>query len=163
MGPRPVPAPVAATGGWVSGAVTPLQGPPPLRRQTAGGGDAPWVARVLALGAADSQARALARRLPAAGGRSARSARLPSALLEEVRRARGHSSRTAIVKTQATRAGQWTGCGLAQALAVQRQGLSTRIRPGALPANRPPGLGPDLMPEPPDRLAPRRAQREGCG
>jgi DNA invertase Pin-like site-specific DNA recombinase len=159
---RPVPDTVEAKVVWVSGAVTPLQVHPPILRQTEVGGYEHFVERVLALGAAGYQDREIAMRLTAEGFRSARSARVPIALIGEVRRARGQISLTEQFKTQAKLEGQWTVFGLAQELAVHRNWLYTRIRNGSLPANRHPVIGHYLIPDTPDLLATLRAQRERC-
>jgi hypothetical protein len=159
---RPVPDTVEAKVVWVSGAVTPLQVHPPILRQTAVGGYEHFVERVLALGAAGYQDREIAMRLTAEGFRSARSARVPIALIGEVRRARGQISLTEQFKTQAKLEGQWTVFGLAQELAVHRNWLYTRIRNGSLAANRHPVIGHYLIPDTPDLLATLRAQRERC-
>jgi hypothetical protein len=79
---------------WISGAVTPLQVHPPILRQSNVHGYEQFVERVLALGNAGYQDREIAHRLPAEGFRAARSARIPRALVGEVRRARGHISLT---------------------------------------------------------------------
>jgi hypothetical protein len=120
------------------------------------------VERVLALGAAGCQDREIARRLTAEGFRSARSARVPIALIGEIRRARGQISLTEQFKTQAKLEGQWTVLGLAQELEVHRTWLYTRIRNGSRPANRHAVTGHDLIPDASELLAKLRAQRERC-
>jgi hypothetical protein len=160
---RPVRATVEANVGWVSGAVTPLPVPPPMLRQTAGGRYEEFVPRVLALGTAGYQDREMARRFTAEGCRSARSARLPVALVGELRRARGQLALTEHFKTHVKREGPWTVCGLAQPLAVPRHWRYTRIRHGSLPANRPAVTGHDLIPDAPELLAKLRAQPDRCG
>jgi DNA invertase Pin-like site-specific DNA recombinase len=159
---RPAPDTVEAKVVWVSGAVTPLQVHPPTLCQTDVGGYEHFVERVLALGAAGYQDREIARRLTAEGFRSARRARVPIALIGEIRRARGQISLTEQFKTQAKLEGQWTVFGLAQELAVHRNWLYTRIRNGSLPANRHTVIGHYLIPDAPDLLAKLRAQRERC-
>jgi hypothetical protein len=91
---RPVPDTVEAKVVWISGAVKPLQVHPPILRQSNVHGYEQFVERVLALGNAGYQDREIAHRLPAEGFRAARSARIPRALVGEVRRARGHISLT---------------------------------------------------------------------
>jgi hypothetical protein len=110
---RPVPDTGEAKVVWVSGATTPLQAHPPMRRQTDVGGYDAFVTRVLALGAVGYQDRETARRLTAKGFRSAPSDRIPVTLVGEIRRARGQISRIEQWKTQATREGQWTVFGWA--------------------------------------------------
>ena len=80
----------------------------------------------------------------------------------EVRRARGQISLTEQFRTQAQLEGQWTVFGLAQALAVHRNWLYTRIRNGSLPATRHPVLGHYLIPDTPEIMTMLRAQRSRC-
>ncbi len=96
---RHIPDTVEAKVVWVSGAVTPLQVHPSTLRQTDVGGYEDFVTRVLALGAVGYQDREMARRLTAEGFRSARSDRIPVALVGELRRARGQISLTEPLKT----------------------------------------------------------------
>ena len=159
---RPVPDTVEAKVVWVSGAATPLQVHPPMLRQTDVGGDEAFVTRVLALGAVGYQDREMARRFTAEGFRSARRDRMPVTLVGERRRARGHISLIAQLKTQATREGQGTVFGFAQELDVHRHWRYTRIRHGSLPANRHPVTGHDLMPDAPEVWARLRAHRARC-
>jgi hypothetical protein len=117
---RPVPATVEAKVVWVSGAATPLHIHPPILRTSEVSGYEHFAERGLALGAAGYQAREIAWHVPAEGFRSARSDRVPGALIGEIRRARGQISLTEQFKTQAKLDGQWTVYGLAQELAVHR-------------------------------------------
>jgi hypothetical protein len=160
---RPVPDTVEAKVVWVSGAVTPLQVHPPILRQTDVGSYEDFVTRVLALGTEGYHDREIARRLTAEGFRSARSDRIPVALVGELRRARGQISLTEQCKTQVTLEGQWTVFGLAQELDVHRNWLYTRIRNGSLPANRHAVTAHYLIPDAPELLAKLRAQRDRCG
>lgn len=159
---RPVPDTVEAKVVWVSGAVTPLQVHPPILRQTDVGSYEDFVTRVLALGTEGYHDREIARRLTAEGFRSARSDRIPVALVGELRRARGQISLTEQFKTQVKLEGQWTVFGLAQDLDVHRNWLYTRIRNGSLPANRHAVTGHYLIPDAPELLAKLRAQRDRC-
>jgi DNA invertase Pin-like site-specific DNA recombinase len=159
---RPVPDTVEAKVVWISGAVTPLQVHPPILRQADVRNYEQFVERVLALGNAGYQDREIAQRLTAEGFRSARSARIPRALVGEVRRARGQISLTEQFRTQAKLEGQWTVFGLAQELAVHRNWLYTRIRNGTLAATRHPVLGQYLIPDTPEVMTTLRAQRERC-
>jgi DNA invertase Pin-like site-specific DNA recombinase len=159
---RPVPDTVEAKVVWVSGAATPLQVHPPILRQTDVGGYEAFVTRVLALGAVGYQDREIARRLTAEGFRSARSDRIPVALVGELRRARGQISLVEQFKTQVKLEGQWTVFGLAQELDVHRNWLYTRIRHGSLPANRHPVTGHYLIADAPEVLATLHAQRDRC-
>jgi hypothetical protein len=142
--------------------VTPLQVHPPLLRQPHVGGYEHCVERVLALGAAGYRDREIAGRLTVEVFRSARSARLPIALMGEIRRARSQIPLTEPLKTQAKIEGQWTLFGLAQELAVHRKWLYTRSWNGSLPANRHTVIGHYLLPDAPDLLARLRAQRGRC-
>lgn len=159
---RPAPDTVEAQVVWVSGAVTPLHVHPPILRQSDVHGYEQFVERVFALGNAGYQDREIALRLTAEGFRSARSPRIPRALVGEVRRARGQISLTEQFRTQAKLEGQWTVFGLAQELAVHRNWLYTRIRNGTLPATRHPVLGHYLIPDTPEIMTTLRAQRERC-
>jgi len=159
---RPVPDMVEAKIVWVSGAVTLLQVHPPVLRQSDVQGYAQFVERVLALGNAGYQDREIAQRLTAEGFRGARGPRITRALVGEVRRARGQISLTEQFRTQAKLEGQWTVFGLAQALAVHRNWLYTRIRNGSLPATRHPVLGHYLIPDTPEIMTMLRAQRSRC-
>jgi DNA invertase Pin-like site-specific DNA recombinase len=159
---RPVPATVEAKVVWVSGAVTPLQVHPPILRQSEICGYERFVERVLTLGAAGYQDRDIARRLTEEGFRSARSTRVPVALIGDIRRARGQISLTEQFRTQAKLEGQWTVFGLAQALGVHRNWLYTRIRNGTLPATRHPVIGHYLIPDAPPLMTTLRAQRDRC-
>jgi DNA invertase Pin-like site-specific DNA recombinase len=159
---RPFPDTIEAKVVWVSGAMTPLQVHPPVLRQADVQHYEHFVERVLALGALGYQDREIAQRVTAEGFRSARSERIPRALVGEIRRARGQISLTEQFRTQAKLAGQWTVFGLAQELAVHRNWLYTRIRNGTLPATRHPVIGHYLIPDEPALLASLRAQRERC-
>ena len=121
-----------------------------------------FVERILNLGAAGYPDREIARHLTAEGFRSARSPRVPAALIGEVRRARGQISLIEQFRTQAKVDGQWTVFGLAQELEVHRNWLYTRIRNRTLPATRHPVLGHYLIPDEPALLATLRAQRDRC-
>jgi hypothetical protein len=147
---------------WVSGAVTALEVHPPIQRQTDVGQYPHFVERVLTLGAAGYHDREIGQRLTTEGFRSARSPRIPVALVGEIRRARGQISLTEQFRTHAKLDGQWTVFGLAQELAVHRNWLYTRIRNGTLPATRHPVLGHYLIPDG-GILSTLRAQRgERC-
>jgi hypothetical protein len=147
---------------WVSGAGSLLEVRPPVLRQSDVRHYEHVVERLLTLGAAGYQDREIARRLTAEGFRSARSARLPAALVGEIRRARGQISLTEQFRTQAKLDGQWTVLGLAQELGVHRHWLYTRLHNGTLPATRHPVLGHYLIPDDPALLATLCAQRERC-
>jgi hypothetical protein len=120
------------------------------------------VARMLALGTEGYHDREIARCLAAEGCRSARSDRIPVALVGELRRARGQISLIEQFKTQVKLDGQWTAFGLAQELDVHRNWLYTRIRNGSLPANRHTVTGHYLIPDAPELLAKLCAQRDRC-
>jgi hypothetical protein len=77
--------------------------------------------------------------------------------------ARGQISLTQQFRTQAKLGGQWTGFGLAQALAVHRTWLYARIRTGRIPAVRHPVLGQYLIPDDPALSQTLTAQRQRCG
>jgi hypothetical protein len=140
----------------------PLQVHPPILRQADVRGYEHFLERALALGAVGYQDREIAWRLTEEGFRSARSARVPVALVGEIRRGHGQISLTEPLKTQAKLEGQWTVCGLAQALGVHRNWLYTRIRNGALPATPHPVIGHYLNPEAPTFMTTLRAQRNCC-
>jgi DNA invertase Pin-like site-specific DNA recombinase len=160
---RPVPDTLEARIVWVSGAVTPLTLRPPIQHKEAVADYDVFVARVLELGAAGYPDPEIARRLTQEGFRSARRPYISADLVAESRRARGQLSLTEQFKTQATIDGQWTVCGLAQALAVHRNWLYARIRRRQIPTTRHPVLGHYLVPDDPDLLARLRAQRDRCG
>lgn len=148
---------------WVSGAVSTLAIHPPVLRQADLSNYEDFVQRLLAFGAIGLSDREIAQRLTAEGFHSARSARVPSALIGEMRRARGQISLTEQCRTQAKIEEQWTVYGLAQELGVHRNWLYTRMRHGTLPATRHAVLGHYLIPDDPDLLAQLRAQRDRCG
>jgi len=160
---RPVPDTLEARVVWVSGAVTPVMVPLPVQHKEAVVGYEAFVARVLALSAAGYPDPEIARRLTQEGFHSARRPHITADLVAQSRRARGKRSLTAQFKTQAKIEGQWTVCGLAQALAVHRNWLYARIQRGQIPATPHPVLGHYLIPDDPDLLARLRAQRERCG
>jgi hypothetical protein len=135
----------------------------PIQHQDAVAGYDAFVARVLELSAAGYPDPEIARRLTQEGFHSARRPHISADLVAESRRARGQLSLTEQFKTQAKIDGQWTICGLAQALAVHRNWLYARIRRGQIPATRHPLLGHYLIPDDPDLLARLHAQRERCG
>jgi DNA invertase Pin-like site-specific DNA recombinase len=159
---RPFPDTIEAKVVWVSGAVSPLQVHPPILRQSDVRNYEHFVERILALGAAGHQDREIAQRLTMEGFRSARSDRVPAALVGEIRRARGQISLTEQFRTQAKVDGQWTVFGLAQELGVHRNWLYTRIRNGTLPATRHPVIGHYLIPDNVELLAKLCAQRDRC-
>jgi hypothetical protein len=133
---RPFADTVEAKVVWVSGAVSTLEVHPPVLRQLDLSNYEDFVERLLALGAVGSSDREIAQCLTAEGFHSARSDRVPTALVGEIRRARGHISLTEQFRTQAKLEDQWTVFGLAQELGVHRNWLYTRIRNGTLPATR---------------------------
>ena len=147
---------------WVSGAVSTLEVHPPVLRQSDLSNYEVFVERFLALGGAGYSDRAIAQRLTAEGFRSARSDRVPVALVGEMRRARGQISLMEQFRTQAKLDGQWTVFGLARELGVHRNWLYTRIRNGTLPATHHPVGGHSLIPDDPALLATLHAQRDRC-
>jgi DNA invertase Pin-like site-specific DNA recombinase len=159
---RPVPDTLEARIVWVSGAVTPLTLHPPIQHKEAVADYDVFVARVLELGAAGYPDPEIACRLTQEGFRSARRPSISADLVAESRRARGQLSLTEQFKTQAKIDGQWTVCGLAQALAVHRNWLYARIRRRQIPTTRHPVLGHYLVPDDPGLLARLRAQRDRC-
>ena len=159
---RPIPDTTEAKIVWVSGAVTPLTVHPPILRGADVSRYEAFVARVLEVGAAGYHDREIATRLTAEGYHSARRTRIPPSWVGEIRRARGQISLTEQFRTQAKLDGQWTGCGLAQALGVHRNWRSARIRNGVIPAVRHPVIGQFLIPDDPNLLQRLTAQRERC-
>jgi hypothetical protein len=105
---RPFADTVEAKVGWVRGAVSTLAVHPPVLRQVDLSNYEDFVERLLALGAVGLSDREMAQRLTAAGFHSARSACVPTALVGEMRRARGHISLTEQCRTQAKIEEQWT-------------------------------------------------------
>jgi len=159
---RPFADTVEAKVVWVSGAVSTLAVHPPVLRQVDLSNYEDFVERLLALGAVGLSDREIAQRLTAEGFHSARSACVPTALVGEIRRARGQISLTEQFRTQAKIEEQWTVYGLAQELGVHRNWLYTRIRNGTLPATRHAVLGHYRIPDDPELLAPLRTQRDRC-
>jgi hypothetical protein len=159
---RPFADTVEAKVVWVSGAVSSLEVHPPVLRQADLKNYAYFVERLLALGAEGYKDREIAQRLTAEGFRSARSERVPAALVGEIRRARGQISLTEQFRTQVKLEEQWTVFGLAQELGVHRNWLYTRIRNGTLPATRHAVVGHYLIPDDPELFATLRAQRDRC-
>ena len=105
---RPFADTVEAKVVWVSGAVRALEVHPPVLRQGDRRTYGTFVERLLALGTVGYSDREIARRLTAEGFRSARSPRIPTALVGEIRRARGQISLTEQFRTHAKIEEQWT-------------------------------------------------------
>jgi hypothetical protein len=139
---------------WISGAVSTLSVPQPLRRARDISGYEEMVERILALVAEGYTDAKIARSLTEEGFRAARSREgIPKNFVRDVRRERGISSLFETLKGREKLEGRWTVLGLARELGVSQSRIYRLIHNGKLATERHPKTGRYLVADDPELIA----------
>jgi DNA invertase Pin-like site-specific DNA recombinase len=139
---------------WISGAVSTLSVPQPLRRVRDLSGYEEMVERILTLSAEGYTDAKIARNLTEEGFRAARSKEgIPRVFITDVRCERGISSVFETQKGREKLEGSWTVLGLAKALGVSHNRIYRLIHNGSLTTERHPKTGRYLIADDPELIA----------